>query len=93
MFLGKGVLDRLMTHLSIHVWLRLEGGSLDAGLDSAVLLEGVGVMGVAGTVVGLEAGVEVVVILAGTFWCLLKVFRWLILSVFSACLFILLRYA
>ena len=76
-----------MTHLSIHVWLRLEGGSLGAGLESAVLVEGVGAMGVAGTVVGLEAGVEVVVILDGTFWCLLKVFWWLVLSIFSACLF------
>ena len=92
MFLGEGVLDRLMTHLSIHVWLRLEGGSLGAGLESTGLLEGVGAMGVAGTVVGLEAGVEVLDILDGTFWCLLKVFRWSMLSIFSACLFILLRY-
>ena len=67
--LVSGVLDRLMTHLSVHVWLRLEGWSPGAGLESAVLLEGVGAMGVAGTVVGLEAGVEVVIILDGTFWC------------------------
>ena len=63
-----------MTHLSIHVWLRLEGGILGVGLESVVLLEGVGTMGVAGTVVGLEAGVEALDILDGTFWCLLKVF-------------------
>ena len=36
----RGVLDRLMTHLSIHVWFRLEGGSLGTGLESTVLLEG-----------------------------------------------------
>ena len=81
-----------MTHLSIHVWLRLEVGSLGAGLESIVLLEGVRAMGVAGTVVGLEAGVEVLDILDGTFQCLLKVFWWLMLLIFSACLFILLRY-
>ena len=84
MFLGKGVLERLMTHLSIHIWLRLEGGSLGVGLESAVVLEGVGAMGMAGTVEGLEAGVEVVAILDGAFWCLLKVFWCSILSIFSA---------
>ena len=43
--LVRGGLDRLITHLlvqSVHVWLVLEGGSLGAGLESVVLLEGVG---------------------------------------------------
>ena len=52
----------------------LDGGSLGAGLESVVLLEGVGAMAVAGTVIGLEALVEVLDILDGTFQCLLKVF-------------------
>ena len=75
--LVRGVLDRLITHLlvqSIHVSLWLEGGSPGAGLESVVLVEGVGAMGVAGTVVWLEAGVEVLEKLDGTFWCPLKVF-------------------
>ena len=86
--LVKGGLDRLVTHLlvqSIHVWLVLEGGSLGAGLESVVLLEGVGAMGVAGTMVGLEPVVEVLDILDGTFWCLLKVF-WSMLLLFAGCL-------
>ena len=73
----RGFLERLITHLSVqsvHVWLVLEGGSPGAGLVSVVLLEDVGAMGVAGTVVGLEAVVEVLDILDGTFGCLLKVF-------------------
>ena len=68
--LVRGVLDRLITYLlvwSVHVWLRLEGGSPGAGLESVVLLEGVGAMDVAGTVVGLEDVVEVLDILEGTF--------------------------
>ena len=88
--LVRGVLDRLITHLlvqSIHVLLRLEGGNLGAGLGSLVLLEGVGAMDVAGTVVGLEVVVEMLEILDGTFWWLLKVFWWLMLSIFTACLF------
>ena len=88
--LVRGFLDRLITHLfvqSIHVWLRLEGGSLGAGLESVVLLEGVGAMGVAGTVVGLEVVVELLEILDGIFQCLLKVFWWSMLSIFTACLF------
>ena len=86
--LVRGVLDRLITHLlvqSVHVLLVLEGGSLGAGLESVFLLEGVGAMGVAGTVVGLEAVVEVLNILDGTFQCLLKVF-WLMLPLFVVCL-------
>ena len=41
--LVRGVLDRLITHLfvqSVHVSLLLEGGSLGAGLEDAVLVEG-----------------------------------------------------
>ena len=57
----RGVLDRLITHLlvwSVHVSLELEGGSLGAGLGAgAVLVEGVGAMGVAGTVDWVEMGV------------------------------------
>ena len=88
--LVRGVLDGLITHLlvqSIHVWLVLDGGNLGAGLESVVLLEGVGAVGVAGTVVGLEVVVKVLEILDGTFQCLLKVFWWSMLSVFTACLF------
>ena len=88
--LVRGALYRLITHLlvwSIHVLLWLEGGSLGAGLESVVLVEGVGAMGVAGTVVGLEAVMEVLEKLDGTFWCPLKVFWWSILLRFAACLF------
>ena len=89
--LVRWVFDRLITHLlvqSIHVWLRLEGGSPGAGLESVVLLEGVGAMGVAGTVVGLEVVLEVLDILDDTFQCPLKVFWWSMLSIFTACLFV-----
>ena len=51
----------------------LEGGSPGAGLVSAVLLEGVGAMGVAGTLEEVEVVVEVVEKLDGTFGCPLKV--------------------
>ena len=60
--LVRGVLDKLITHLlvqSVHVCLVLEGGSLGAGLETVVLLEGVGAMGVAGNVIESEAVVEV----------------------------------
>ena len=70
---------------SVHVWLVLEGGSLGAGLVSIVLLEGVGIMGVAGMVVGLEAVLEVLDILDGTFGCLLKVF-WSMFLLLWVCL-------
>ena len=76
----RGVLDKLMTHLlmqSIHVCMRLEGWDLGAEMGAgvgAVLVEGVGAMGVAGTVDWLEAGVEVLEKLDGMFWCSLKVF-------------------
>ena len=72
-------MDRLITHLlvqslSVHVSLRLEGGSLGAGLvTEAVLVEGVGAMGVAGTTGLLEVWVEFLEKLDGTFQCLLKV--------------------
>ena len=61
---------------------------MGAGLESVVLLEGVGAMGVAGTVVGLEVVVEVLDLLDGTFWCLLKVFWWsmLLICILHACL-------
>ena len=62
-------------------------GAQVLGLESVVLLEGVGAMGVSGTVVGLEVVVEVLEKLDGTFWCPLKVFWWLILLRFAACLF------
>ena len=68
------------------VRLVLEGGSPGTGLESAVLLEGVGAMGVARTVVGLEAVVEVLDILDSTFQCPLKVF-WSMLPLFTVCLF------
>ena len=77
--LVRGVLDRLITHLlvwSIHVLLWLDDGSLGAGLESDVLVEGVRAMGVAGTEVGLEAVLGVLEKLDGTFWCLLKVLWW-----------------
>ena len=67
----------LITHLSVqsmNVWLVLEGGSPGAELVPVVSLEGLGAMGVAGTVVGLEAVLAVLDILDGTFCCLLKVF-------------------
>ena len=70
---------------SVHVLLVLAGGSPGAGLEPVVLLEGEGAMGVAGTVVGLEAVVEVLDILDGIFWCLLKVF-WSMLPLFIVCL-------
>ena len=49
-------------------------GSPGAGLGAGVLVEGVGIMDVAGTVDWPEAGVEVLEKLDGTFQCLLKVF-------------------
>ena len=50
----RGVLERLITHLSmclIHVWLEAGcpgGGRLAAGWKSAAWVEGVGAVGVAG---------------------------------------------
>ena len=51
----------------------LEGGSPGAGLVSAVPMEGVGAMGVAGMLVEVEVVVEVVEKLDGTFGCPFKV--------------------
>ena len=86
----RGVLDRLITHLlvwSVHVSLGLEGGSLGAGLEAGVLVEGVVAIGVARTVDWLEDGVEVLAKLDGTFQCPLKLFCWLMFLRFTACLF------
>ena len=74
--LVRGVLERLITHLSmwlVHVWLVLDGGSLGAGWVATAWVEGVGAMGVAGTLEVVEVGVELVENLDGTFGCLLKV--------------------
>ena len=54
MFLSEGVLERLMTHLSVwlvHVWLEtdcLGAGWLAAGWKSAAWVEGMGAMEVTG---------------------------------------------
>ena len=94
----RGVLDKLITHLlvqSIHVSMWLEGWGLGAGLGAgagAVLVEGVGAMGVAGTVDWLEAGTEVLKKLDGTFQCPLKVFCQLMLLKFVVCLVRLSKY-
>ena len=49
----------------------------------------VGALCVAGTVVVLEASVEVLVNPDGTLWCPLKLFRRSVLSIFAECLEIL----
>ena len=85
--LVRGVLERLITHLSIwslHVCVLmglLLGGSLGAGLVVAVLVEGVGPMGVAGTLEVAEVEVELDEKLDGTFGCPLKVLE--LLSMWS----------
>ena len=78
--LVRGVPERLITHLSmwlVHVWLVLvlvlEEGSLGAGWVAATWVEGVGAMGVAGTLEVVEVEVGLVENLDGTFGCLLKV--------------------
>ena len=61
--LVRGVLERLITHLSmwlVHVWLVLDGGSPGAGWVAAAWVEGVGAMGVAGTLEVVEVEVELV---------------------------------
>ena len=71
----RQVLDKLITHLlvwSIHVCNWLECWGLGAGWGAgvgAVLVEGMGAMSEAGTVDCLEAGVEVLEKLDGTFGC------------------------
>ena len=84
----RGVLDKLITHLSLLVHVSLlvfgsPGTALEAGF---VLMEGVGAMGVAGAVGWLEGRVEVLVKLDGTYQCPLKVFCWLMLSKIWLCL-------
>ena len=77
----RGVLERLITHLSVwlvHVWLVLDCGSPGAGCVAAAWVEGVGAMGVAGTLEVVEVGVELVENLDGTFGCLLRVFELLL---------------
>ena len=75
----RGVLERLITHLSVwlvHVWLLLVlalGGSPGAESVATAWVECVGVLGVAGILEVVEAVVELVVKLDGTFGCLLKV--------------------
>ena len=74
----RGVLERLMTHLSmclVLVWLKvgcLGAVWLAAGWKSAVWVEGVGAMGVAGMLKVGEWLVVLVENLDGTFDCLLK---------------------
>ena len=78
MFLSEGGLERLMTHLSmwlVHVWLEtgcLGAGWLAAGWKTAAWVEGVGAMGVAGTLEVEELLVDLVEKLDGTFDCPLK---------------------
>ena len=78
MFLGEGVLERLITHLSmwlVHVWLEVGcpgAGWLAAGWKSAAWVEGMGAMGVAGMLEVEEWLVVLVEILDGTFDCPLK---------------------
>ena len=77
----RGVFERLITHLSmwlVHVWLVLDGGSPGAGCVATAWVEGVGAMGVAGTLEVVEVGVELVENLDGTFGCPLKVFELLL---------------
>ena len=87
-------MDRLITHLLmqlllVNVSLELEGGSpgvvLGAVVES-VLVEGVGAMGVPGTVGLLEVWVEVLEKLDGTFQCLFKVHCVLMFLKFWGCL-------
>ena len=82
-----------MTHLSM--WLVLEwlevgcppAGWLAAGCESAMWVEGVGAMGVAGTVGMEEWLVVLVVMLDGTFDCLLKALEfWSVLWKLVVCL-------
>ena len=90
--LVRGILDKLITHLfvwSVHVSLLLEGGHPVAGLEDTVLVEGGGTLCVAGTIVELEAGGEVLVNPDGTFWCPLKLFQQSTLLRFVECLLIL----
>ena len=83
--LVRGVLERLITYLSVwslHVCVVMGlplGGSPGAGLVTAVLVEGVGAMDVAGTLEVVEVEVELEEKLDGTFCCLLKVLELLLM--------------
>ena len=71
----RGVLDKLMTHLSalhLHVCGLLEVGSPWLELEAAVVVEGGGGLGVAGTLGLLELGLEGWMNTDGTFRCPLK---------------------
>ena len=76
--LVRGVLERLITHLSVwsvHVWVLLGlllGGSPFVVWVAVVLVEGVGSMGVAGTLEVVEVVEDVGEKLDGTFGCPLK---------------------
>ena len=76
--LVRGVLERLITHLSIwslHVWVLLGlplGGSPCVVWVAVVLVEGVGPMGVAGTLEVMEVVEDLGEKLDATFGCLLK---------------------
>ena len=93
--LVRGVPERLITHLSmwlVHVWLVLvlEEGAPGAGQVATVLVEGVGAMGVAGTLEVMDVEVGLVENLDGTFGCPLKVLLPLsLLSKLGVCLLIL----
>ena len=94
--LVRGVPERLITHLSVwlvHVWLVLLlvlEGALSAGWVATVWVEGVGAMGVAGTLEVVEVEVGLVENLDGTFGCLLKVLLPMpLLSKLGVCLLIL----
>ena len=76
----RGALERLMTHLSVfrlHVCGLLEGGCPWVELEAAVVVEGGGGPGVAGTLRLLEFWLEPCWKAIGTFWCPLKLlFLW-----------------
>ena len=89
-------MERLITHLSmwlVHVWLETDCPGarwLATGWKSAVWVEGVGTMGVAGMLVVEEWLVVLVEMLDGTFDCLLNAWElWLMLSKLLVCLLIL----
>ena len=70
--LVRGFFERLMTHLSIHVWGLPLVGIAGVVWVAILLVEGVGPMGVAGTLVELEVVEGLGEIQDGTFGWLLK---------------------
>ena len=92
MFAGEGVLERLITHLSdgsLHVCglggLPLVEFPCDVRVD-VWLVEGVGGLGVAGALEGLEVVEDPGEILDGTFgWPLKLLLLWLVLSKRGLC--------